>query len=444
MDRRAVKTICMVQQGSYVRPDDEIDFAMLRAAARKTLMAGSAGLQQAAREKHVIGCSCEFATITGHHNVVKLWSVNHIEHQEGIKPGGNCAEVKLEQEIKNDIVIQALTALLDEGVILTGDRMGNIKLWRGGKNMLGANKGWTCERTFNTKKKKLQTVDAVMDSSITALRFLSDDIFISGCRGGGLRMWNVDSEKDLVGINGAHSEEIVDIKLGCFEQKKKSCIAHAVFTSASEDGKVLTWNVALSKNDKPKPLCFDVVNHSIARRYFSDRESQTINGLECIDVPNTSSCDVRKAMFSTSSGGDIHLLKVQLIPNAESQDALILHREQIEQEAITLHSIAPDLLNSVEIKDRKRKMLKYKLCFVGSEAITCLIDKGHAVSRKDALDLCRILESRFNLFHLASHSGRERPLEDDEEYYRFTDECVEKWADRRNIMKQSLSKSARM
>jgi hypothetical protein len=161
MDRRAVKTMCMIKQGSYVRPDDEIDFAMLRAAARKTLMGGSAGLQQAAREKHIIGCSCEFATITGHHNVVKLWSVNHIEDQAGIKPGGNCAEVKLDHEIKNDNVIQSLTAVLDEGMILTGDRMGNIKLWRGGKNMLGADKGWTCERTFNKNKKKLQTVDAV-------------------------------------------------------------------------------------------------------------------------------------------------------------------------------------------------------------------------------------------------------------------------------------------
>jgi hypothetical protein len=79
-----------------------------------------------------------------------------------------------------------------------------------------------------------------------------------------------------------------------------------------------------------------------------------------------------------------------------------------------------------------------------SDAITCLIDKGHAVSRKDALDLGRILESRFKLFELYSHSGREKSLDDDDEFYRFTDECVEKMADRRNVLKQNLSKSARM
>jgi WD40 repeat protein len=204
-----------------------------------------------------------------------------------------------------------------------------------------------------------------MDSSITALRFISDEIFVSGSRGGCLQVWNVDSEKDLIGINGAHSGEIVDIKLGSFEQKKKGSIPRAVFSSASEDGKVLSWNVTLAKNEKAKPLCFDVVNHSIDSRYLSNREARTVSGIECIDIPNTSSCDVRKVMFSTTSNGDIHLLRVKLLPDVESQDALLLHRERIEEEAITLHSIAPDLMNSVEIKDRKKHMLKYKLCFVG-------------------------------------------------------------------------------
>jgi len=66
-----------------------------------------------------------------------------------------------------------------------------------------------------------------------------------------------------------------------------------------------------------------------------------------------------------SLAGAAHLLRVKLLPDVESQDALLLHRERIEEEAITLHSIALDLMNSVEIKDRKKHMLKYKLCFVG-------------------------------------------------------------------------------
>lgn len=332
IDRRAVTSIAMLEEGSYVRPDDELDFAMLKAAARKTFTAGSAGLQQAAHEKHVIGCSCEFATISGHPKVVKLWSVQHSEDQECVKAGGNCAEVKLEQEIKNDIVIQSIATVLGKGIILTGDRMGNIKLWRGGRGMLGSNKAWTCERAFDSKKKKLQSVDAAMDSSITALRFLSDVVFVSGSRGGSLQVWNICEDKKLVDINGAHSDEIVDIKLGCYENRKKSD-EKVVFSSAAEDGKVLSWAMTLKKNEKPRPLCCDVVYHSISTRYFSNRDVHTVTGLECVEFPNTVSCDARKAMISCCSGGDINLLKVSLIPGDESQDALLAYREQLEEEA---------------------------------------------------------------------------------------------------------------
>jgi WD40 repeat protein len=304
--------------------------------------------------------------------------VQHCEDQEGIKAGCNCAEVKLEQEIKNDIVVQSLAAKLGDGLILTGDRMGNIKLWRGGKNMLGSNKAWTCERTFSSKMKKgLALIDEAMNFSITTLTFLSDDIFATGTRGGSLRLWTVESEKDLVSINGAHNDAIVDIKLGCVEQKRKSTDKSLVFASASADGKVLTFSVNFIKNEKCKPFCLSISNHSITSRYFSNREAQSVGALECIEIPNTGSCDLRKAIVSTSSGGDINILKTNLSPTVEHQDAMLLHRQHMENEALTLHALASALLNGVEVKDRKRKMLKCKQCFLGRSVSTCIAGYRH-------------------------------------------------------------------
>lgn len=81
--------------------------------------------------------------------------------------------------------------------------------------------------------------------------------------------------------------------------------------------------------------------------------------------------------------------------------------------------------------------------FYRSDAVSFLVDKGHALTRTDAVDLGRILASHFDLFKLASHSGRDKLLEDDDEFYRFTDECIAKWANKRNALIQS-TRSTRM
>jgi hypothetical protein len=76
--------------------------------------------------------------------------------------------------------------------------------------------------------------------------------------------------------------------------------------------------------------------------------------------------------------------------------------------------------------------------------VSYLVDKGHALGRQDALDLGRILASYFNLFQYASSKDK-KLLEDDDGYYRFTDECVAKWADKRSAMSnRSHAQSARV
>lgn len=51
-----------------------------------------------------------------------------------------------------------------------------------------------------------------------------------------------------------------------------------------------------------------------------------------------------------------------------------------------------------------------------------LINKGHAISRKDALDLGRVLASRFDLFTCATEKGKLLE-DDDDDFYRFVS-CV--------------------
>lgn len=364
MDQRALKSIAMTQEGSYVRLTDNIDFEMLKAAARKTVTAGSAGLQQAAREKHIIACTCRFASITGHHNSVKIWSIQHSEDQNGIEAEENCAEVTMDQELKSDIVVESLTAALGKGIILTGDRMGYIKLWRGGRGLLDPRWTWTCERIFTWKKRTdLCSVGDAMNFAVSSIKFLSDDIFVSGYRGGILRLWKVESDKDLVSINGAHNDEIVDIQLGCFEEKNED--KRVSFASASSDGKVLSFTITMGKTNKGKPLCYNVVYHGIACRYLANRDSVSVKALECVDILNTTTLDYRKAMISVCSTGNINILKAQLAPDSQSQDALLLYRKQIEEEALTLHAIVADMLNAIEVRDRKKKVFIYKQCFLG-------------------------------------------------------------------------------
>eukprot|EP00804_Cyclotella_cryptica_P005316 CCRYP_019484-RA/>CCRYP_019484-RA protein AED:0.17 eAED:0.17 QI:919/1/1/1/1/1/2/2362/517 len=422
MDQRALKSIALTEEGSYVRPTDNIDFAMMKAAARKTIIAGSAGLQQAAREKHIIGCTCEFASITGHHKSVKIWSIQHSEDQSGIEAERNCAEITMDQELKSEIVVHSLTAALGKGIILTGDRMGNIMLWRGGRGILGQTRTWTCERIFSSKKKTdLCAVNDCMNFTVTSIAFLSDELFICGYRSGVLRLWKGDSDKDMVSINGAHNDEIVDIQLGCFEKKHENkCVS---FSSASADGKVLSFSITMGKNDKGMPLCYNVVSHGIACRYLANRNSVSVEALECVDVPNTTSWNYRKAMISACSGGNINILKTQVAPGPQTQDALVLYRKRIEEEALTLHAIVPGMLNTVEVRDRKKNVFTYKQCFLGRDAVSYLVDNGHALRRKDALELGRILASHFSLFrHVPSKA---KLLEDDESFYQFSRDWIE-------------------
>lgn len=120
VDRRTTHEIAIVDGGQYVRPTDKVDMAMAAAMTKKAMKEGSASVSRAAKERQIIACGCEFATITGRHPVAKVWSVTLLE-EDAIMPlsnNGNVAEVKLAAELAHDSAVESISS--SNGMILTG------------------------------------------------------------------------------------------------------------------------------------------------------------------------------------------------------------------------------------------------------------------------------------------------------------------------------------
>ena len=441
MDRRSLDSIVITNDGHYVRPTDDADWAMFAAATKKAMKEGSAALTRAANERRIIGCSCEFAAISGRHKIVKVWSMKHLDKHP--LEGGNMAEVTLEQELDNEVTVESIASMPDKNMILAGDRMGDVRLWCCGKNVFlpGSSRQWTCQRIFSWRLKSgLSTVEESMQYAVTSLSFLEGNtMFVCGSRSGNLRVWNVDGtntsgetiSKESIGIMGAHNSTVTAIKKGPIIKDASNGDSRLTFSSSSEDGKVLSFAVSYIgsashgvNKERCKPCCFNAVNHGIVERYLSSCPI-SVTGLEVMPV-NGSKSDhdslATNVLISGSSCGNIHVLKTPSTTNlGQQKDALVLYRQQIEEEALTLLDIAEHLMSCVESRDRKRRMTTYKNCFLGSDAVSYMVDNGYAVSRKDALDLGRVLAEHFSLFQ---HVEAEyKLLEDDgKSFYRFSEE----------------------
>mmetsp|Transcript_19458 Transcript_19458/g.35213 ORF Transcript_19458/g.35213 Transcript_19458/m.35213 type:complete len:799 (-) Transcript_19458:157-2553(-) len=436
MDRRSIHGIAITEDGSYVRPTDNIDIAMAAAMTKKAMKDGSASVQKAAQERQIIACSCEFATISGRHNVVKVWSMKHVEQKDQLQlEGENVAEVKVEQELKHDAVVESIASARRKGIILTGDRMGNVRLWRSAKNVFlpGTSRVWSCVRTFSWRlKSELSSVEETMQFAITSMSFLQGDtLFVSGSKSGNLRVWKVDGtktngetvNKEVICITGAHNLAITAVQQGP-RVKENGDNTNLSFSSAAEDGKVLSFAIPVAKIGSCNPCCFNVVNHGIANRYLVDAEPISVSALGCLNMPNDA-----KDMLVTGStdNGSINLLKSPNNPKQGPQrDALLLYRQAMEEESLTLYAIAEKICNGgVESRNRKLQMTTYKDVFVGKDAVSYLVDNGHAASRNDAVDLGCVLATHLSLFECATKKGK--PLEDDtKSYYRWSMDSSEK------------------
>lgn len=448
MDRRKIEAIAVVKCGKFVRPTDKVDKAMATAMMKKAMKEGSGAVQKAAQERHIIECSCEFATISRRHNVVKMWSISHIAPEDGQHPldGHNVAEVKPLQDLKHDAVVESITAAAGKGMLLTGDRMGHVRLWTSGKNVFlpGSAQGWSCVRTFSWRlKSELARTDAAYQFALTSLTFLQGNaMFVSGSKSGNLRVWTVDGtetrgetvKKELICITGAHTKAITSVQQG--PQVYGGDCSNLSFSSASEDGKVLSFAIPVSKIGSCNPSCFNVVNHGIANRYFVDAEPIGVNALGCLQMPNKAR-DI--LVTGSTNNGSLNLLKRTGTPKQGPQaDALLLYRQAMEEESIMLHTIAENLRNAeaVESRNRKLNMRTYKKVFRGSDAVSFLVEEGYAASRNDAVDLGHVLATHLSLFECVTKKCK--GVEDDAKaYYRWSPGGSSKF-DRKPSFSQSV------
>jgi len=438
MDRRNIHGIAITDMGSYVRPTDKVDKAMAMAMTKKAMCEGSAAVAQAAQERHIIGCSCEFATISGRHNAVKMWSVKHVSQRGTPTVGQNVAEVKAEQELKHDAVVESIIALKEKSVLLTGDRMGLVRLWKSGSNVFlpkSSSRVWSCVRTFSWKSKSvLATPDEAKQFAITSLSFLQgNEMFVSGSKSGNLRVWKVDGKKkdgetikkEVICITGAHTGAIMAVRQGPRLSKDDDDNTTLSFSSASEDGKVLSFAIPVAKIGKCNPSCFNVVNHNIANRYFVDTQSIGISALDCLVMPGK----VKDVVVTTSTNnGSINLLKRVGVPKEGTQgDALLRYRQAMEEESLTLYAIAEQICKdteAVESRNRKLNMKTFKNVFTGQDVVSYLVDNEYAASREDAVDLGCVLATHLSLFECVSKKcqGMKRLEDDAKSFYKWSGE----------------------
>lgn len=438
MDRRNIHGIAITDMGSYVRPTDKVDKAMAMAMTKKAIREGSGAVAKAAQERQIIGCSCEFATISGRHNAVKMWSVNHVPQCGTPTVGQNVAEVKAAQELKHDAVVESVIALQGKNVLLTGDRMGVVRLWKSGGNVFlpkSSARVWSCVRTFSWKSKSaLATPDEAKKFAITSLSFLQgNEMFVSGSKSGNLRVWKVEGKKtdgetikkEVICITGAHTGAIMAVRQGPRLSKDDDDNATLSFSSASEDGKVLSFAIPVAKIGKCNPSCFNVVNHDIANRYFVDTQSIGISALDCLVMPGK----VKDVVVTTSTNnGSINLLRRVGAPKEGTQgDALIRYRQAMEEESLTLYAIAEQICKdaeAVESRNRKLNMKTYKNVFTGQDVVSYLVDNEYAASREDAVDLGCVMVTHLSLFERVSKTcqGTKRLEDDAKSFYKWSSE----------------------
>jgi WD40 repeat protein len=245
-------------------------------------------------------------------------------------------------------------------------------------------------------------------------------MFVSGSRSGILRVWKVDGTKsngetftkEDICINGAHNLSVTAVR------QVRSRDSNAVsFSSASEDGKVLSFTFPVDGGRNPR--CFNVVNHGITNRYFPDADRVGVVSLCCLIDPN----NIEDVLVTgtTSSNGFFHVLRPP--KQGMQEDALVVHRQSILEESLTIFDVAEKISKEVESKNRTRYMKSYSDCFLGKDVVSYLVDHKYAASQKDAVDLGRVLASHLSLFECVSKKGK-LLVDDAKSFYRFSNSLL--------------------
>jgi hypothetical protein len=218
--------------------------------------------------------------------------------------------------------------------------------------------------------------------------------------------------KEDICINGAHNSTVTSV------QQIRSKDSNVSFASASEDGKVLSFTIPNNGSLLGRPRCFSVVNHGITNRYFPDADRVGVVALCCLSISPDNLEDILVSGTSNSDGY-FHVLRPP-VQNMQ-EDALILYRQSILEESLTILEAAERIHNIMKCKSRKSYLLTYPDCFLGSDAVSYLVENRYAASRKDAVDLGRVLASHLSLFECVSKKSK-LLVDDAKSYYRFSEE----------------------
>lgn len=319
-DGRWVHSVGVLHEGSFVRPTDEIDGAMLAAMAKKTVFDGAASVQQAAIQREIIECSGSFVTASKNSSIVNVWDMHVAEENTDGSRNKNVAEIDLGRALEHEASIQSMATMSDK--IITGDVMGDVYLWEYRRSSFGAiHKNWMKQRKFTPWRGKGPHSPAkITENMVLHLCFLNEGRrFIAGSNSGVIRVWDIEGTKkvDVVHKNDAQSVKVTCDSLSGIQQLPsvedpntgEKCPAFAV---SSTDGRVVS--MALHHPDSSKQERSELVIFHM-NDYVDDVVSETDQAIHSIAVleASTSSSNSRNSdhpiIIAGDGNGSINLSK---------------------------------------------------------------------------------------------------------------------------------------
>lgn len=316
---RLIHSIEVLNEGSFVRPTDDIDMAIVAAMAKKMALEGTPAVQRAAIQREIIECSGSFATASKNDKSVSLWNMTIAEKGEENGSDKNVAEINLANVLKHDTAIGAMSAR--EDTIITGDEMGVVYMWERKQTRIGslggfASDGWEKVHKFTPwRNNVLYTPDEMSEQAILRLCILRNGTFVSGTISGKVRVWDDIESIDEYEVYKKHSNSANVVTSGsltaiqCLPPVKdpntrEDCLA---FSVASTDGNVRS--MASYPQDRAKRLQNDLVMFHVYDNIPSDNDSKIVIAVESIAVVHTAADSSWPILIAGDGNGDIKTLK---------------------------------------------------------------------------------------------------------------------------------------
>jgi len=294
---RLIYSIQMLEEGSFVRPTDNIDMAMITAMAKKTALDGAASVQRAAIQREIIECSGSFATLSRNDKTIKLWDMCVADKKEACS-NENCAQIKLAHQLEHETSIGAMAGSND--IMLAGDIMGVVIMWNRAKpnsfrrSWGKDNYNWTKTHKFTPwKAGALNTPAEISKQSVVSLCVLGSGAFVSGTKNGTIRVWdNIEhvKEYEVYKKKNAHSMKVTSEMVSGIQtlppfndpNTGEECVA---FSVGSTDGHVMS--MALYPRDPFKKKEDELVIFHVYDNKPDDDHSKKAMAVESIAVLGT-------------------------------------------------------------------------------------------------------------------------------------------------------------